>query len=235
MSSGESTAAVQSSVNGSGSPVASRLAELRAMSEKNPEAAAALAWAWINELSQRAVRDPSGADAELNELFRQGTAPQGLDGPSEGILVTTRMGRGVDMFLRLFTTLWIPWQGKRFDSTTNKGDNLFLHSARGLGRVLFPGYKLRDAGDKLAAFDFDIGTEPGKADPDVQVMVIAYSEIMENPRFIIRSIRDELVELVPGAYLGKVLWIIGKEKRVFRKLTGWPNMGFFAVRQPVAK
>jgi hypothetical protein len=235
MAGSEPTTAVQGSVNGTGSGVPGRLAELRAMSERNPGAAASLGWAWINELSARAVRDRAGADAELDELFRLGTAPQGLDGPSEGILVSTRMGKRIDMFLRLFTTLWIPWQGKRFDSTTNKGDNLFLHSARGLGRVLFPGYKLRDAGDKLAAFDFDIRTEPGKADPDVQVMVIAYSEIMENPRFIIRSIRDELVELVPGAYLGKVLWIIGKEKRVFRKLTGWPNMGFFAVRQPVAK
>jgi hypothetical protein len=211
--------------------VEERLAELRTLAGQSPETAAELAWAWINELSARAVRDPAGADAELNQLFRLGTPPRGLDGPTEGILVNTRFGRGLDVFLRLFTTLWIPWQGKRFDAGADRGDNLFLRSARNVARVLFPGYKVREFGDKLAAFDFETRLEPGKADPDVQVMVIAYNEIMENPRFIIRSIRDELVELVPGTYLGKVLWIIGKEKAVLRNLEGWPLMGFFALRQ----
>ena len=212
------------------SPVQRRLAELRTLAGQNPEDAAELAWTWINELSARAVKDP-GANAELNELFRAGTTPQGLDGPTEGILVNTRFGKGLDMFLKLFTTMWIPWQGKRFDDAAKHGDNLFLRSARPVARVLFPGYAVKDIGEKLAAFDFEIKTEPGKQDPDIQVMVIAYNEIMENPRFIIRSIRDELVEIVPGTYLGKVLWIIGKEKAVFRNLEGWPLMGFFALRQ----
>jgi len=29
--------------------------------------------------------------------------------------------------------------------------------------------------------------------------------VEKNPRLVIRSIRDELVELVPGVYLGKIL------------------------------
>jgi hypothetical protein len=231
MATSDTTVVAERATEAGVSTVESRLAELRTLAQKNPDVAAELAWTWINELSARAVKDPKGANAELNELFRAGTPPQGLDGPTQGILVNTRFGRGLDMFLRLFTTLWIPWQGKRFDDAAKHGDNLFLKSARGLAKVLFPRYSPRDFGDKLAAFDFEIKTEPGKQDPDVQVMVIAYSEIMENPRLIIRSIRDELVELVPGTYLGKVLWIIGKEKAVFRSLEGWPLMGFFALRK----
>jgi hypothetical protein len=231
MASSDVTAVPEQTTEAAVSAVEHRLSELRELAEKNPDDAAELAWAWINHLSARAVRDPAGADAELNELFRLGTPPRGLDGPTEGILVNTRFGRGLDLFLRLFTTVWIPWQGKRFDAAANRGDNLFLRSARGLAKVMFPGYRVREFGDKLAAFDFETRVEPGKADPDVEVLVIAYNEIMENPRLIIRSIRDELVELVPGTYLGKVLWIIGKEKVVLRRLEGWPLMGFFALRQ----
>jgi hypothetical protein len=39
----------------------------------------------------------------------------------------------------------------------------------------------------------------------VDVLVIDYESVDANPRFLIRQIRDELVEVVPGANLGKML------------------------------
>ena len=58
--------------------------------------------------------------------------------------------------------------------------------------------------------------------PDVRVMVIDYSDVGDNPRLIIRSIRDELVEVVPGAYLGKVLFRLPQDR--------YEMIGFFALR-----
>ena len=62
-----------------------------------------------------------------------------------------------------------------------------------------------DAGGDCAAFDFETGVEPGKVDPDREVLKIDYAPIERNPRLTIRPIRDELVEIVPGANLGKIL------------------------------
>jgi hypothetical protein len=48
-----------------------------------------------------------------------------------------------------------------------------------------------------------------------------------HPRLIIRSIRNELVQLVPDTYLGKILWrseADGQER--------YACIGYFALRQP---
>ena len=60
-------------------------------------------------------------------------------------------------------------------------------------------------------------------DPDRQVMVIDYADVEKNPRLIIRSIRDELVELVRGVYLGKILFNSGDN---------YSKIGYFALRTP---
>ena len=54
-------------------------------------------------------------------------------------------------------------------------------------------------------------------------MVIDYSKASENP-FLLRSIRDELVQIVPGAFLGKILFKLGRD--------AFTNIGFFALRDP---
>ena len=53
-------------------------------------------------------------------------------------------------------------------------------------------------------------------------MVIDYSDVKENPYVIIRSIRDELVEVVPGTYLGKILFRLPRDR--------YEMIGFFALR-----
>lgn len=196
--------------------VRSRVAELRARGAQDE------AWEWIAGLRGRAVSDRKGAEAELNELFRSGAAPTDLDGPTDGILVTTTTNAVLDPAVRAITSLWMPWQGKRFDSEAGTGDNRMASSAALPSKLLWPFYKMKDAVGGKLAFDFTTYHDAGKADPDVQVMVIDYAGIEDNPVLAIRSIRDELVEIVPGAYLGKILYRMPNDR--------YETVGFFALR-----
>jgi hypothetical protein len=209
------------------SRVAERAARLSTLADAAPEAAAEEAWAWIAELGRRARRDRDGALAELGELFRAGTPARGIDGPTEGALVTFTMQPAFDTAVAALTTAWLPWAGKRFDAQAQRGDNLLLRSARLPARLLWPLYSARDAGERLAAFDFETRVEPGALDPDRDVLVIDYAPVESNPGLIIKSIRDELVQVVPGANLGKMLWRRGDGER-------HSLLAYFALRSAVA-
>jgi hypothetical protein len=202
--------------------VEDRLNRLRQSAKTQPAEAADAAWGWINELSTLAKHDAKSADAELNQLFRMGTPARGLDGPTEGILVMTTTNRALDVAVRTVTGLWMPWQGKRFDLDAGSGDNRLTRSTGLVSKLLWPLYSMRDAESGKLAFDFKTYVEAGKDDPDVQVMVIDYANVESNPRLVIRSIRDELVELVAGVYLGKILF----------NTTGdnYSKIGYFALR-----
>ena len=128
----------------------------------------------------------------------------------------------VDRGLGLLTGAWMPWLGKRFDRDAQLGDNTLTSSTRFVGKLLWPLYGMKEYGSNLAAFDFETRVEPGKIDPGTDVLVIDYHPIEKNPNFIIRSIRDELVEITPGANLGKILWRSGDDD--------YTNIGFFALR-----
>jgi hypothetical protein len=203
--------------------VAGKLEWLRDSVKAHPEGAADSTWAWIEELSKRAKTDSAGADADLNELFRLGTAPTGLHGATEGMLVMTTTNEKFDAVVRVITSMWMPWQGKRFDKDNATGDNRLTKSTGLVGKLLWPLYKMTDHTDGKLAFDFETYVEAGKDDPDINVMVIDYADIESNPKLIIRSVRDELVELVPTVYLGKIL---------FKTDSGYNKLGYFALRIP---
>ena len=84
-----------------------------------------------------------------------------------------------------------------------------------------------DAG--LVVFDFNTWIEPGAVDPDRDVLVIDYASVDSNPRVIIKQIRDELVEVVPGAHLGKMLWRHGDGPDARHTL-----LAFFALRSELS-
>ncbi|MGH7750858.1 MAG: hypothetical protein ACREQ5_39745 [Candidatus Dormibacteria bacterium] len=199
-----------------------RLEDLRARTAQDATTAAEEVWSWLLELSRRAADDRHGADRELNELFRLGTPPMGLDGPTDGILVATTITPLLDRVVRVITGRWMPWQGKRFNAAGSVGDNRMVNSARFPAKLLWPLYSMTTAQDGNLAFDFDTYVEEGRQDPDRRVLVIDYSRVAGNPRLIIRSIRDELVELVPGACLGKILFRL--------RSGGYTNLGYFALR-----
>lgn len=203
--------------------VAGKLDWLRNSVKAHPEGAADSTWAWIGDLAKRAKEDAGSADSDLNELFRLGTAPTDLHGPTEGMLVMTTTNPKFDAAVRAITALWMPWQGKRFDNQAATGDNRLTKSTGLVGKLLWPLYSMKDHIDGKLAFDFKTYVEPGKDDPDINVMVIDYADIESNPKLIIRSVRDELVELVPGVYLGKIL---------FKTDSGYNKIGYFALRTP---
>jgi hypothetical protein len=203
--------------------VAGKLEWLRDSVKAHPAGAADSTWAWIGELSKRAKTDAASADSDLNELFRLGTPPMALHGATEGMLVMTTTNEKFDAVVRVITSMWMPWQGKRFDKEAAKGDNRLTKSTGLVGKLLWPLYKMTDHTDGKLAFDFETYVEAGKEDPDVNVMVIDYADIEKNPKLVIRKIRDELVELVPGVYLGKILYNTG---------SGYFKLGYFALRIP---
>jgi hypothetical protein len=203
------------------SPTAARVRELRDRALTDPAAAGEETWDWFRELGALAADDRAAGEAELDALFRTGTVPEGLDGPTDGILVAPLIQPQTDLVLRTLTRAWMPWQGKRFDHAAQRGDNLLAGSARWPAKALWPRYSTTDAPGGRAAFEFITHVDAGKADPDIQVLVIDYEMVDENPAFLIKRIRDELVEIVPGAYLGKIL---------YKTEGGYTNLGFFALR-----
>jgi hypothetical protein len=203
------------------SPTAARVQELRELAATETSAAREEAWSWFRELGALASDDRIAGEAELDALFRTGNVPKGLDGPTDGILVAPLIQPQADFVLRALTRAWMPWQGKRFDQAAQRGDNLLAPSARWAAKALWPRYSTTDAPGGRAAFEFVTHVEAGKVDPDVPVLVIDYELVDENPSFIIKRIRDELVEIVPGANLGKILYRTGN---------GYTNIGFFALR-----
>lgn len=207
-----------------GADAADAVAAWRSRASSNPTEAAEAAWSRILELQELGRTERKQADALLNDLFRAGRPARGLDGPTDGILVLTTTTKLTDVALKALTSAWMPWEGKRFDAEAGTGDNRMTDDATVVGKVLWPLYSMKDSPAGKVAFDFTTYVEPGVEDPDIEVMVIDYADIKDNPRLLIRSIRDELVELVPGAYLGKVLYRLPTKS--------YAKLGYFALRTP---
>jgi hypothetical protein len=178
------------------------------------------AWEAIGGLKARSGRSSEETAADLNRVFRAGSPPRDVEGRHDGMLVLPTQGP-LDGLGRFLSSIWMPWLGKRFDPQAATGDNLFVSASAPSFRVMWPGYSFRRVdGGLLSAFDFRTYLAPGIADPDRQVLKIDY-DIDANPTFLIRSVMDELVEVGPRTYLGKVH---------LRRGDGWKMMGYFSLR-----
>jgi hypothetical protein len=201
---------------------------LQGLRKSEAELARRATWSQIRLAGMRARSRPEEALETLNTIFRLGRAPKSaLSGPYDGILVTPSVARPADRALTALAAAWMPWVGKRFDADAERGDNLLRPSARSVARVLWPGYRLWEAPDGLlGAFRFRTYASPGSVDPDRETLKIDYDSD-ENPGLLIRDILDELVEVVPGAYLGKVLL-----RRGGADAPRWRLVGYFALQPP---
>ena len=202
-------------------PVNRRIGHLRELAERDPALAADETWAWFIDAGRRIQSDRNAAVAELGAMFRAGSPSRGIDGPTQGILVGFTAYPVFDRVMAALTTLWLPWSGKVFNAAVSRGENLLLRSAMLPARLLWPSYRLRGAGARLSGFEFETRVEPSAVDPLREVLVIDYAPVTSNPALIIRQIRDELVEVAPGAHLGKMLWWRGGRYRL---------MAYFALR-----
>jgi hypothetical protein len=220
----EPAQATEAAVTEPQSDISTRVAELREQAASEPVEARDAAWQWFGQLGEQAGSDRDAATAALAELFALGTPPAGIDGRTEGMLVASLITPPVDRIMRGLTGAWMPWLGKRFDAEANHGDNVLTQSARWPAKLFWPLYGTRPFGDDRTAFDFETRVEPSEDDPPVEVLVIDYVVMDSNPRFLIKRIRDELVEIVPGANLGKILWRHGDGS--------YALIGYFALRNP---
>jgi hypothetical protein len=201
---------------------------LQRIAPERAELAQREAWEQIRLAGARAGRRRREALDSLNRIFRLGHPPsQALDGMQRGIFVTPATFAFLDPLLRAWAAVWMPWIGKRFDSASQTGSNVLTASAKLAVKVLWPGYELEPTGDgNYVAFRFTTYADPGKLDPDIEALKIDY-DFDDNPSFLIRDILDELVEIVPGAHLGKALLRTGEESQ-----PKWNLVGYFALQPP---
>ncbi|HEV7645789.1 MAG TPA: hypothetical protein VGO50_17755 [Pyrinomonadaceae bacterium] len=98
----------------------------------------------------------------------------------------------------------VPWMGKSFEAAENLGFNIFTPAGASILKILAPFYKryTADEDGNTRAYYFQTRTEPGLKDPQLNVVKLDYSS-RENP-FRIRIILDEIVEVAPEQYLGKI-------------------------------
>jgi hypothetical protein len=161
----------------------------------------------------------------LNALFREGMPPDpALDGRCAGQLVAVDIAPVLTPLTEALLSRWLPWKGKFFQAAQDQGDNIFVRSSKPLGRVLWPMYRdYRDDGSQtFRAFQFRTYVAPGRDDPDRQVLKIDY-DLPANPRFTIRRVLDELVQVADNYYLGKahLKWWWGR----------WQMVVYFALQR----
>jgi hypothetical protein len=158
----------------------------------------------------------------LDRLFRMGTAPDPVpDGFLPGRLLGTSIWGPFDGLVARLASVYMPWQGKTLSASSSTGVNQFARNGRVPLKILFPKYTPEQEGpDGIKAFPFRTRVAPGALDPDLQVLKIDY-DFEANPGFIIRRILDELVQIQPGLYLGKVLFRVGRR---------FHPIGFFSLR-----
>jgi hypothetical protein len=163
----------------------------------------------------------------LNDKFRSGESPSSLHGRYRGKLLALQIAPGLTQAATALTKRWLPWQGKRFDATTQTGDNIFDSDSLRIARVFWPVYSgyVADTPATYRAFRFQTRVDTGLLDPDRKVFVLDY-DLPGNPPVNIRRIRDELVQVDDGSYLGKahVHWYWDRWQTVaFFSLTGGGN------------
>src|SRR5919202_6523610 len=161
---------------------------LQRLAETDPDLARRQVWNQFRLASVRAGRRRDEVQDSLNRIFRLGSLPEpGLDGPFVGLAITPTTYAVSDPILRLLSSLWMPWLGKRFDAESATGDNIMLPSARLPSKLLWPSYQFRSLGDgRYSAFRFRTYVHAGAIDTDRRMLKIDY-DWTQNPKFLIRS------------------------------------------------
>ena len=143
--------------------------------------------------------------AALNNLFRSGRVPDPApDGRYRGELVALDIAPVLTPFFQVLAHLWMPWQGKTFARSQQRGENIFTNNSYLLARIFNPRYRgfSADTAETYRAFAFRTYTAPGLFDSDRTVLKIDY-DLKENPALTVRRVLDELVQLDDDLYLGK--------------------------------
>ncbi len=159
----------------------------------------------LAELQKLVKRDPVQRFAALNVLFRDGTPPMPpLNGRYGGELIALELAPGLTGLFQSITAAWMPWLGKTFNASEQRGDNIFTRDSYMLARLFNPFYHgfTTDQQGTYRCFAFRIHIAPGLMDTDRTVLKIDY-DLKDNPALTVRRILDELVQIDEDLYLGK--------------------------------
>jgi hypothetical protein len=164
--------------------------------------------------------------AALNDLFRAGTSPDpSPDGRYRGELIALDIAPGLTPFFQWLASTWMPWRGKTFNASQQRGDNLLTKDSYFLARLFNPLYRgfKTDSSKTYRGFAFHTYAAPGLFDRDRTVLKIDYN-LKENPALTVRRVLDELVQLDENLYLGKahVRWW-------WRTKGTWQTVAFFTL------
>ena len=165
---------------------------------------------------------------KLKSVFRNGRPPElPLYGRYQGELVVLDIAPGLTQLFQSLASAWMPWLGKTFDASRERGDNIFTQDSYLLARVFNPfywGFRADQPGT-YRGFAFRTYVAAGLVDPDRTVLKIDY-ELKENPALTVRRVLDELVQIGDDLYLGKahVRWWWG----------AWQTVAYFTLRGDTA-
>ena len=117
----------------------------------------------------------------------------------------------------------VPWLGKSFVSADDLGFNIFTPTGAKLLKIMTPLYKLFSLNSEGStnAYNFKTFTGAGLKDTDLQVIKLDYDS-PENP-FLIRIVLDEIIEIAPEQFLGKV------HLKVFPRF--YSTIGYFGLKK----
>jgi hypothetical protein len=179
-------------------------ADLLELAGTTPAVARRHGWDYLRELGRQSRRD------QLHALFARGTVPQGPDGALEGLIVGKLFGIPEAHLANPLLRIEPTWRGKTFDLQAGTGVNRLAPVARLAMPFIAPGYRgLRRRGAELEGFPFRHAIETAAVAPFNAVRALDYGvESFRNPSvrtFPIKRTRDEIVELLPGLYLGRAL------------------------------
>ncbi|MCV7010344.1 hypothetical protein [Mycobacterium gordonae] len=178
------------------------LSDLRQLAVTAPALARRQGWDYLRELGKSGKRD------QLAALFARGEAPDGPRGALEGLIVGNLFGIPEAHLANPLLKIDPTWRGKTFDADT--GFNRLAPVAKFAMPVIAPLYRgLRRAGSEMVGFGFNHRIETAAISPFNTVRALDYSPAeYRNPSvrtFPIKRTRDEIVELLPGLYLGRAL------------------------------
>lgn len=180
------------------------LDELRELATTSPVLARTQAWDYLRTLGA------TGNHAQLEALFARGSAPEGPDGALEGMVVGPLFGIPEAYLANPLMKIDPTWRGKTFDAAAGTGFNRLAPIAKYAMPFLVPLYRgLRQFRGEMVGFHFDHKIDTGLLEPRIPVRALDYSvPKYRNPSirtFPIKRTRDEIVELLPGLYLGRAL------------------------------
>lgn len=213
------TEAIKASVSRDSNSV---LDDLRRVAGDTPALARLMAWDYLRELGDRGRYD------QLAELFAGGYAPDGPDGAMEGLIVGKLFGIAEAQLANPLMKIDPIWRGKTFDIRSGTGFNRLSPLAKFALRAIAPLYGgMRRVGPEVVGFRFTHAIDTAAAEPFNQVRALDYSPAhYRNPSvrtFPIKRTRDEVVELIPGLYLGRALLTLhSREVRL---------IAYFALRE----